>query len=139
MVLPLDTYVLVNSHNESFLQNAYFDNSIASASWSQVLELHLVLFLPFLPSFSHMKKFIIILTKLCVSSYSQTLNITTAHSHMTIALACTAHHPSRHPLHACKIRTNPRPLHMPYNCALFRGSLLLLFILAAITSSNSNL
>ena len=31
------------------------------------------------------------------------------------------------PLQACRISSNPRPLPMPYNCALFRASLLLSF------------
>ena len=47
------------------------------------------------------------------------------HTHMLTALACTEHHLPMHPLHTCKIITNPRPLLMPYNWVLFVGSLLI--------------
>ena len=49
----------------------------------------------------------------------------TAQSHRPLALAWVVHHPKTHPLHARKIITKPRPLAIPYNCDLFRGTLLL--------------
>ena len=45
--------------------------------------------------------------------------------HKLLALDWAAHHQPMHPLHACKIISNPWPLPMPYKCALFQGSLLL--------------
>ena len=55
----------------------------------------------------------------------RTTNTTAAHLHMLLELACVAHHPPMHPLHACKIITNTWPLPIPYSCAIFLGSLLL--------------
>ena len=50
------------------------------------------------------------------------------HSTLTnaLALACTANHPPTCPLHAHKTISKPWPCPMPYNCALFPGSLLLI-------------
>ena len=50
----------------------------------------------------------------------------TAHSHMPPALGCTAPHPLMRHLHTCKIIGNLWPLLMPFNCAPFRCTLLLL-------------
>ena len=47
------------------------------------------------------------------------------YTHTDYWQACTEHHPPTHPLHTNKIIINPWPLYMPYNCALFLGSLLL--------------
>ena len=51
---------------------------------------------------------------------------TTAHSRTPLALASTAHCPAMHQLHAHKIISNPWLLPMPYHCALFHGTLLLM-------------
>ena len=58
------------------------------------------------------------------------------HSTLTNVLphACILHHPPTYPFQAPKFITNP--LHMPYHCALFLGSLLLIEIISLRSSSN---
>ena len=64
-----------------------------------------------------------------------------AHAHLGMCKRTprhTAHHPPMHPLHARQIFTNPWLLPMPYNWALFLGSLLLNHRQIAVTKFSAN-